>query len=219
MQMKEKLLIFGAGGHAAKVLSCTKTNEIETIGYISTEAAGTVINGLKVLGNIDYFLANSGLHTNKINIAIGENSVRYEIFSKLGKFSANLFTVVSANAYIAGSAEIQPGSSVMPGTVMHDFVKTGKCCIIDTGAIVEHHAAIGDFVNVSPGAILCGGARIETGAIIGAGSVVIEKINIGENSLIGAGSVVITNIPPNSIAVGNPARVIKTRSFKDRYLK
>jgi maltose O-acetyltransferase len=46
---------------------------------------------------------------------------------------------------------------------------------------------------------------------IGASSIVLPGINIGENSIIGAGSVVTKNIPPDSIAVGNPARVIKTR--------
>ena len=36
--------------------------------------------------------------------------------------------------------------------------------------------------------------------------------NVGEKSIIGAGSVVVKDIPPYSIAVGNPARVIKTRA-------
>jgi maltose O-acetyltransferase len=34
-------------------------------------------------------------------------------------------------------------------------------------------------------------------------------VSIGENSIIGAGAVVTRSIPPNSVAVGNPARVIK----------
>lgn len=44
-----------------------------------------------------------------------------------------------------------------------------------------------------------------------ANSVIIGKVNIGSNSLIGAGSVVTKDIPPNSIAVGNPAKVVKTK--------
>lgn len=44
---------------------------------------------------------------------------------------------------------------------------------------------------------------------IGAAATVLPGITIGHNSIIGAGSVVTKDIPPNSIAVGNPCRVIK----------
>ena len=44
---------------------------------------------------------------------------------------------------------------------------------------------------------------------IGANSVVVAGVEIGERCQIGAGSVVTKNIPPYSVAVGNPARVIK----------
>ena len=44
---------------------------------------------------------------------------------------------------------------------------------------------------------------------IGANSVVVAGVEIGERCQIGAGSVVTKNIPSYSVAVGNPARVIK----------
>lgn len=44
---------------------------------------------------------------------------------------------------------------------------------------------------------------------LGAGVIVLPEITIGEGSIIGAGSIVTKNIPPYSVAVGNPARVIK----------
>ncbi|WP_394746704.1 acyltransferase [Spongiimicrobium salis] len=50
---------------------------------------------------------------------------------------------------------------------------------------------------------------IEEEAHIGANSVVLAGVTIGKRCQIGAGSVVTKNIPPFSIAVGNPARVIK----------
>ena len=44
---------------------------------------------------------------------------------------------------------------------------------------------------------------------LGGSVVVCPGVTIGENSIIGAGAVVTRSIPPNSVAVGNPARVIK----------
>lgn len=52
------------------------------------------------------------------------------------------------------------------------------------------------------------------GVDIGSGSVVLSGVTIGENSVIGANSVVNRDIPPGSIAVGSPARVIKRRDEK-----
>ena len=49
---------------------------------------------------------------------------------------------------------------------------------------------------------------------VGAGAVILPGVTIGENSVIGAGSIVTKDIPANVVAVGNPARVIKTISQK-----
>ena len=44
---------------------------------------------------------------------------------------------------------------------------------------------------------------------IGGGAIVLPGVTIGDNCVIGAGSVVTRSIPANSVAVGNPCRVIK----------
>jgi len=43
-----------------------------------------------------------------------------------------------------------------------------------------------------------------------AGAIILPGVTIGDNSVIGAGSVVTKDIPPNSLAVGNPCKVIRT---------
>lgn len=58
--------------------------------------------------------------------------------------------------------------------------------------------------------------RIGNNVWIGAGAVILPGITIGENSVIGAGAVVTRDIPPNVVAVGNPCRVLRPISERDR---
>ena len=50
---------------------------------------------------------------------------------------------------------------------------------------------------------------IEDGCWIGGGVIILPGITIGKGSVIGAGSVVTRNIPANSLAAGNPCKVIR----------
>lgn len=51
---------------------------------------------------------------------------------------------------------------------------------------------------------------------IGANTVILAGITIGKHTIIGAGSVVKSDIPPYSVAVGNPARVVKKYDFEKK---
>ncbi len=51
---------------------------------------------------------------------------------------------------------------------------------------------------------------------IGAGTVIVPGVSIGDNTVIGAGSVVTKDIPANVVAVGNPCRVMREISERDR---
>lgn len=57
----------------------------------------------------------------------------------------------------------------------------------------------------------CNPIRIGDNVWIGMNSVVLPGVTIGDNVAIGAGSIVTSDIPSNSIAVGNPCRVIKEK--------
>ncbi len=59
--------------------------------------------------------------------------------------------------------------------------------------------------------------RIGNDVWLGANVVVLPGVDIGDHSIIGAGSIVTKSIPPFSIAVGNPARVIRDRRDQERH--
>jgi len=66
---------------------------------------------------------------------------------------------------------------------------------------------IGDDYNKLP--YLFGSITLKKGCSIGMGAIIMPGVTIGEGTMIGAGSVVTKDIPDWTIAVGNPAKVIK----------
>ena len=220
---KKELLIFGAGGHASKLILVVREQEnFDICGYISTEPKGSIINNYPVLGSLADYNKDPAFWDKYYHIAIGENFIRHKIYQEISivqKSRERLVPLISSYSIISPDITVGPGTAVMHNAVTWNRVNIGACCIVDTGAVVEHDVVIGDFVNISPGAVICGGVNIGRGAVVGAGATIIEKMNIGENTLIGAGSVVIDHIEPNVLAVGNPARVIGKRKFTDSYLR
>lgn len=91
--------------------------------------------------------------------------------------------------------------------------------------VIGDHVTIGQMVNVQAGnhiyedrnlridqqGVRYKGIVIEDDCWIGAQAVIVDGVTIGQGSVIGAGAVVTHSIPPYSVAVGNPARVIKER--------
>ena len=51
--------------------------------------------------------------------------------------------------------------------------------------------------------------KLESNVLIGDSAIVCKGVTIGENSIVGAGAVVVNDVPANSIAAGNPAKVVK----------
>jgi acetyltransferase-like isoleucine patch superfamily enzyme len=69
-------------------------------------------------------------------------------------------------------------------------------------------------VPISKQAVSMGLITVEDDCWIGANAVLTAGVTIGKHSVIAGGAVVTKDIPPYSVAVGNPARVIKQYSFE-----
>lgn len=102
-----------------------------------------------------------------------------------------------------------------------ELIEIGKGVAITTGVMILCHQR--DLTDYKPGmyAMHCpfktGKVVIKDGAHIGIGAIIMPGVTIGEGAIIGAGSVVTRDIPSYSVAVGSPARVIKT--FKKESLE
>ncbi len=96
-------------------------------------------------------------------------------------------------------------------------IKIGKHCMIaaHSGIYANNHNFADPMMPIKYQGVTRKGIVIEDDCWLGHGVTVLDGVTIGKGSVIGAGSVVNRDIPPFSIAVGTPARVIKNRITKD----
>lgn len=93
-------------------------------------------------------------------------------------------------------------------------IRIGKGCLIGANVTLvdtDFHATnpVNRRYNRNPDEIAVAPIVIEDNVFIGADVFVLKGVTIGKNSVIGAGSVVTRDIPENSIAAGNPAKIVR----------
>jgi bifunctional UDP-N-acetylglucosamine pyrophosphorylase/glucosamine-1-phosphate N-acetyltransferase len=117
-------------------------------------------------------------------------------------------------------AHLRPGARLERGVHMGNFGEV-KNATLGPGVKMGHFSYIGDSdigaeANIGAGTITCNydGRRkhhttVGANAFIGSDTLLVAPVTVGENARTGAGAVVTRDIPPDTLAVGVPARVIR----------
>lgn len=128
---------------------------------------------------------------------------------------------IADNAVIVGDVEIAQGASVWYSAVVRgdvEKIKIGAYSNIQDGAILHGDpgeiTCLEEYVTIGHRAVIHG-AYIEKACLIGIGAVILNGIRVGTGSLIGAGAIVNKDVPPRSLVVGVPARLVRDLSEKE----
>lgn len=135
-------------------------------------------------------------------VSIGENSIigHNAVIRARVKIGAN--SVISH--FVCLERDSKVGENVRISALTHI---TGKCSIGDNVQIGARVVTVNDNeMRWRVGEILRA-PKILSGARIGSGTTLLGNVTVGKNAFIGAGSVVTRNIPPGTLAYGNPAYV------------
>ncbi len=132
---------------------------------------------------------------------------------------------VAETAAVIGDVEIGDESSVWYGTVIRGDVmpiRIGARTSLQDNTVIHvtagrYGTTIGNDCTIGHNAIIHA-CIVEDLCLIGMGSIILDGARIGRGSLVGAGALVTpgTDIPPDSLVIGSPAKVKRTINDKER---
>jgi acetyltransferase-like isoleucine patch superfamily enzyme len=133
-------------------------------------------------------------------VATSDKKIRLSIWSQqegLGRITIGNYCLVCPGVRLGAAEEI---------TIADNCMLASGAYITDADwHDIYNRVAIGKTAPV----------RIEKNVWIGDSAIVCKGVTIGENSIIGAGSIVVDSVPANTIAAGNPARVVKELDLRE----
>ena len=196
------MYLYGASGHAKVIIEILTQCQIPVEGIYDDDAQKEYLLEHKV----DRFIENEKTRSGEFILSIGDNRTRKTISEKLGLLYGY---AIHPSSVVSISARLGMGTVLMANSVLNSSVQIGNHVIINTNATVDHDCTLDNYVHISPSACLCGGVTVREGSHVGAGAIVIPGVSVGRWCTVGAGSIVLNDLPDYSVAVGNPARVVK----------
>jgi carbonic anhydrase/acetyltransferase-like protein (isoleucine patch superfamily) len=128
---------------------------------------------------------------------------------------------IAANATIIGSVTLSAGVSIWYGAILRGDVEPiviGEGTNIQDGSILHGDPGepiiLGASVTVGHRVVIHS-AEIQRGCLLGIGSIILNGASIGEGSIVGAGAVVTKPVPPRSLVMGIPAKIVREVSDQE----
>lgn len=209
-----KLVVVGAGGCGREVLQLAlHQNGVEPtwdiLGFVddNKNLKGAKINGLPVLGDIDWLAANAA--GKYVVIALGEPELKKRVGERLQGTGIRYATLIHPTAVIGEFVELGEGTMVCAGAVLTVNIKVGKHVIINVNCFIGHDAVIEDYVTLAICTNVMGEVTVGEGCYVASGVTIRNRVYIGPKTIIGLGSTVVGNLPGGIVALGCPAKVVR----------
>jgi acetyltransferase-like isoleucine patch superfamily enzyme len=118
------------------------------------------------------------------------------------------FVEIQKNAVVGKRCKISSHTFICEGVTIEDNVFIGHSVTFINDSYPRSTTAEGGLQTEADWKVEK--TVVKKGASIGSGATILSNISIGENAIVGAGSVVTKDVPPNTIVVGNPARLLRS---------
>jgi carbonic anhydrase/acetyltransferase-like protein (isoleucine patch superfamily) len=131
---------------------------------------------------------------------------------------------IAPSATVIGDVTLEEDSSVWYSAVLRGDINRiviGPRSNVQDGSVVhladDYPTLVGELVTIGHKAIIHA-CTIQDEVLIGMGAIVLDGAEIGARSIVGAGALVTGNkkIPPGSLVLGSPAKVVRTLSLDEQ---
>ncbi len=168
----------------------------------------------KVVDDIEVYTLDEALERFKNDnldfiVTAGEPIIRQKIYEKLSSYNLNYIYITYPGFELSRHSSVNCGTIIHTGTITTCNVHIGVGCLINKHVVIGHDVKIDNYCVISPNVTIGGNAKINEKCYIGSGAIIRNGITIGSNSIIGMGAVVLKDVPPNSVMVGNPAKLLR----------
>jgi acetyltransferase-like isoleucine patch superfamily enzyme len=146
------------------------------------------------------------------DVKLGENVKLSQFINLYGcevgdQTKIGAFVEIQKNASVGERCKISSHTFICEGVTIEDNVFIGHGVMFINDSFPRATAADGNLQTEADWKVER--TVVKKGASIGSGATILSNVSIGENAIVGAGSVVTKDVPPSSIVVGNPARVLR----------
>jgi len=212
MADEQKVIIWGAAGHALVVADIMRLVSYKVVGFIddlNSERHKAEFCGSVILGGREQLESLRKQNLDQLIFGFGDCQARLKLSDIARQEGFRLARAIHPRSVVAMDVMVGDGTVIAAGAVVNPASSIGENVIINTNASIDHECVIADGAHVGPGVCLGGRVLVGRGSWIGIGAVVKDKLCIGSNSIVGAGAVVLNDIPDNVVAYGSPAQVIR----------
>lgn len=208
MNMKQKLIIIGAGGFAKTVIDSLDHKKYDIKGFIDTFKTGEH-QGYPILGESLDIIREPNQYV--YFIAIGDPDYRALWMDLLEEKQLSTINVIDRTSIVSERSRLGTCIYIGKMAIVNCDSELEDGVVINTRALVEHGNYISYCTNISTNVVLNGDVSIGIKSFIGSCTVVNGQLKIGNSSIIGSGSVVIRDIPDSVVVAGAPTKFIRTR--------
>lgn len=201
--MKKKIIIIGAGGHAAELRdyinhhnSARPQDRWEVVGFIDDDQSSYNHYAFyePYLGTIEGHTVQTDVH---YLMGIANLNYRKPLIEKFENEGAKFTGLIHPTAIISPSCEIGEGTVISHNASVGAKARLGKFNMLNSRCTIGHDTVMGDYNFISPQSAISGNTKIGNNNLLGTNCCTIPGISIGDNNKIAAGMTVYKPVGDN----------------------